>query len=122
MSEFEELVARDGVLLAGRFGPDGRVAEHKADRWYIGNPVAAQMATWFCSAITTTLSSMAYAIDVASGASAGSGMASWLPVKGWAFTGGEYMIVVRGDRFIIAERAKVASLDELDRLVGNRQP
>jgi hypothetical protein len=29
MSELDELVARPGVLMAGRFGPDGRAAEHK---------------------------------------------------------------------------------------------
>jgi hypothetical protein len=38
VSEFDELVAADGVLVAGRFGPDGRVAEYKADAWYIENP------------------------------------------------------------------------------------
>ena len=27
MSEFDELVSRHGVLMAGRFGPDWRVAE-----------------------------------------------------------------------------------------------
>ena len=35
MSEFDELVARPGVLMAGRFGPDGRVAEHKTTGLYI---------------------------------------------------------------------------------------
>jgi len=29
MSEFDELVASPGVIMAGRFGPDGRVTEHK---------------------------------------------------------------------------------------------
>ena len=32
MSEFYELVASPGVFMAGRFGPDGRVAEHKPTR------------------------------------------------------------------------------------------
>jgi roadblock/LC7 domain-containing protein len=35
MSEFGELVARPGLLMAGRFGPDGRVAEHKTTGLYI---------------------------------------------------------------------------------------
>ncbi len=30
MSEFDELVSRKGVLVAGRFGPDWRVAEQKS--------------------------------------------------------------------------------------------
>ena len=29
MSELDELVSRHGVLMAGRFGPDWRVAEAK---------------------------------------------------------------------------------------------
>jgi roadblock/LC7 domain-containing protein len=35
MSEFDELVASPGVLMAGRFGADGRIAEHKTTRLYI---------------------------------------------------------------------------------------
>jgi roadblock/LC7 domain-containing protein len=113
VSEFDELVAIDGVLLAGRFGTDGRVAEYKANPWFVKNPVTAEMAHWFCAAITTMLSSMAYAIDVVS--RTGFDLPSLLPMKGWAYTGGDYMIAVRGDQFIIAERAKLGSLDELDR-------
>jgi len=40
-------------------------------------------------------------------------------VKSWAYTGGEYSIVVRGGRFLIAERAKLGNFDELDRLLSN---
>ena len=120
MSEFDELVKLDGVLIAGRLGPDGRVADYKADRWYFDNPVAQEMAHWFCTSITMLLSSMAYAINVAR--ATGFDQTSWLPMKSWAYTGGDYTIAVRGDRFIIAERAKLGSLDELDRLFGNGQP
>jgi roadblock/LC7 domain-containing protein len=56
------------------------------------------------------LGSMANAIDCAN--RSGFDQSSWLPVKGWSYTGGDYAIVVRGDRFAIAERAKVGSLDE----------
>ena len=38
MSEFDELVASPGVIMAGRFGPDGRVAKHKTTGLYIENP------------------------------------------------------------------------------------
>jgi roadblock/LC7 domain-containing protein len=47
---------------------------------------------------------------------------SWLPVRSWTFTGGDYMIVVDGDRFLIAERAKLASLDDLSQLLHAEQP
>ena len=115
MSEFDELVAVDGVVMAGRFGPDGRVAEYKANPWFVKNPVTSEMAHWFCTAITTMFGSMAYAVDIATQSSFSE--TSWLPVQSWTYTGGDYVIVVYGDRFMIAERAKLGSLDELSRLL-----
>ena len=49
-------------------------------------------------------------------------MPSWLPIKSWTVTGGAYAIAIRGDRFAIAERAKLGSLDELIRLTGDGEP
>jgi roadblock/LC7 domain-containing protein len=40
------------------------------------------------------LGSMANAIDCAN--RSGFDQSSWLPVKGWSYTGGDYAIVVRG--------------------------
>jgi roadblock/LC7 domain-containing protein len=40
MSEFDGLVSRDGVLMAGRFGPDWRVAETKSRGLFIEYPPA----------------------------------------------------------------------------------
>jgi roadblock/LC7 domain-containing protein len=119
MSEFDELVALDGVLMAGRLGQDGRIAESKTASLYVTNPDSAEMAQWFCSAITSMFGSMAYAVDRVN--RTGFDDSSWLPVKGWAYTGGDYSIVIRGDRFMIAERAKLGSFDQLDRLLG-KQP
>jgi roadblock/LC7 domain-containing protein len=44
VSELDDLVAVDGVVMAGRFGPDGRVAEYKANPWFVKNPVTSEMA------------------------------------------------------------------------------
>ena len=63
MSELDDLVAIDGVLMAGRFGRDWSIAEHKSKALYLENPAATEMAQWFCAAITMMLSSMAHAID-----------------------------------------------------------
>lgn len=62
MSELDELVSRDGVLLAGRFGPDWRVAEHKIASLFIEYPPAFEMRGLFCAAIQMTLNSMAVAM------------------------------------------------------------
>jgi roadblock/LC7 domain-containing protein len=63
MSEFDELVASPGVLMAGRFGADGRVAEHKTTAC-TSNPALTGIAQWFCAAVTTMFGSMAYAVDM----------------------------------------------------------
>ena len=115
MSEFDELVASPGVIMAGRFGPDGRVAEHKTTGLYIENPAMTGMAQWFCAAITTMFGSLAYAVDLVD--QSGFNETSWLPVRSWTYTGGDYVIAVYGDRFMIAERAKIGSLDEMSRLL-----
>jgi roadblock/LC7 domain-containing protein len=120
MTELDELVARPGVLMAGRFGPDGRIAEHKTAGLYIENPVLTGVAQWFCAAVTTMFGSMAYAVDTLD--QSGFDQTSWLPVRSWSYSGGDYVIAVHGDRFLIAESAKLGSLDELNQLLRAGQP
>jgi roadblock/LC7 domain-containing protein len=40
-------------------------------------------------------------------------------LKCWTFSGGDYSIVVDGNRFVVAETAKLKSLDELRSLLGD---
>ena len=120
MNELDELIARPGVLMAGRFGPDGRIAEHKITGLYIENPALTGIAQWFCAAVTTMFGSMAYAVDTVN--QSGFNQTSWLPVRSWACSGGDYVIAVHGDRFLIAERAKLTSLDDLNQLLRAGQP
>jgi roadblock/LC7 domain-containing protein len=61
------------------------------------------------------LGSMAYAVDTLN--QSGFNQSSSLPVHSWTYTGGDYVIVVYGDRFLIAERASLGSLDELSQLL-----
>jgi hypothetical protein len=49
--------------MAGRFGPDGHIAEHKSVGLYPENPISTAMGKCFCSALTTTFQAMAYAVD-----------------------------------------------------------
>ncbi|HEX6519363.1 MAG TPA: DUF2173 family protein [Streptosporangiaceae bacterium] len=120
MSELDELVASPGVLMAGRFGPDGRVAEHKTTALYVDNPALTGIMQWFCAAVTTMFGSMAYAVDTLS--QDGFNQATWLPVRSWTYSGGDYVISVHGDRFLIAEGAKLGSLDDLSQLLRAGQP
>ena len=120
MSEFDELVARPGVLMAGRFGSDGRIAEHKTAGLYVENPALTGIAQWFCAAVSTMFGSMAYAVDTLN--QSAFNQSGWLPVRSWAYSGGDYVIAVYGDRFLIAERAKLGSLDDLSQLLRAGRP
>jgi roadblock/LC7 domain-containing protein len=75
---------------------------------------------WLCAAVTTMFGSMAYAVDTLS--QSGFNQTSWLPVHSWTFTGGDFVIVVYGDRFLIAERARLGSLDDLSQLLRAGHP
>jgi roadblock/LC7 domain-containing protein len=116
VSEFDELISLDGIIMAGRFDPDWRIAEHKSVPLLVANPQALQMMRWFCAAVSTMVSSMAFAVDSVHG-QGGFDTSSWLPLKGWTFSGGDYSIAVDGDRFVIAETRKIKSFDELVRLL-----
>jgi roadblock/LC7 domain-containing protein len=120
MSELDELIGRPGVLMAGRFGPDGRIEEHKTKGLYVENPVLTGIAQWFCAAVTTMFGSMAYAVDTLN--QSDFNQTSWLPVHSWTYSGGDYVIAVHGDRFLIAEGARLGSLDELNQLLRAGQP
>jgi len=63
MSGFDELLAGPGVLMAGRFGPDGQVAEHKTASLYVEIPALTRVMQWFCSTVSMMFSSMAYAVN-----------------------------------------------------------
>ncbi len=114
-SVFDQLISRDGILLAGRFGPDWRIAEHKSKGLYFENPQAVEMAQRFCAAVTVLFSSMAFAMDEVN--RTGFDQTSWLPQKSWTFSGGDYSIAVYGDRFVFGEAEKIRGLDELRRLL-----
>jgi roadblock/LC7 domain-containing protein len=55
MGEFDELVSRHGVLVAGRFGPDWRVAEHKSVSLFVEEPPVFEMMSFFCATIQMML-------------------------------------------------------------------
>ena len=120
MSELDDLLSADGVFMAGRFGPDGRIAEQKGKGLYVEIPAITGMTQWFCDAINMMFSSMAYAID--SMTQSGFNETSWLPVRSWTYSGGDYVIAVSGDRFLIAERARLGSLDDLSQLLRAGHP
>jgi roadblock/LC7 domain-containing protein len=115
MSELDELVSRDGVLMAGRFGPDWRVAETRSQGLFIEYPAALEVVGSFCAATQSMFNALAVAMG-------GFSPSAWTPVRGWAASGGSYSIAVHGDRFLVVETDKVGSFDELRRLLQMAKP
>ena len=109
MSEIDELVALNGVLMAGRFGPDWGVAEYKNTSLFYAEAIGVMGP--FCAAIQMMFNTMGVALG-------GFTAANWLPVHSWIVSGGDYSICVHGDRFVLVETAHVGSFDELRRLLG----
>jgi roadblock/LC7 domain-containing protein len=119
-SEFDQLISREGVLMAGRFGSGWTVTDHKCKGLFLESPAALEMARSFCAAITMMFNSLAFAAD--SITRTGQLTAPEAPQRGWAFTGGDYSIAVHGDRFVIGESKKIRSFDELSRLLRQGEP
>ena len=115
MSEFDDLVSRDGVIVAGRVGPDWRVAEHKSAALFIEDPRAFEMMSSFCESIQTMLNTMALAMT-------GVSVVSWEPVRGWGVTSGAFSFAMHGDRFALGETEKLGSIDELLDLLRQGTP
>ena len=115
VSELDGLVSRDGVLLAGRFGPDWRVAETKTRGLFFEIPAALGVMGSFCEAVQSVLNALAVAMG-------GFSPSAWTPVHGWAASGGSYSIAVHGDRFVVVETDRVGSFDELRQLLGAGEP
>jgi len=111
MSELDELVKRRGVLMAGRFGPDWKVADQKLESLFFETPGAAQVMAGFAAAIQGLLNAVGIAMRNAS-------TTSWTPLHAWAFSSGDYTFAMYGDRFLVAETAQIKSIDELQGLLS----
>ena len=117
MSEFDELVSRKGVLVAGRFGPDWRVAEHKSTSLFIEEPQVFEMMSSFCASIQMMLNTMALGMTRVSPVPE-----TWWPVNGWGASIGSYSFALHGDRFAIGQTEYLGSIDELLDLLRHEEP
>jgi roadblock/LC7 domain-containing protein len=117
MSEFDELVSRPGVLVAGRFGPDWRVAEHKSASLFIEEPRVFEMLSSFCASIQMMLNTMAVAMRSVSPLPE-----TWQPLKGWGASVGHYSFFLHGDRFAIGQTEHLGSIDELLAMLRRDEP
>ena len=103
--------------MAGRFGPDWRVAEHKSTSLFIEVPQVFEMMSSFCASIQMMLNTMALAVTRVSPVPE-----TWWPVNGWGASIGSYSFALHGDRFAIGETEHLGSIDELLDLLRQGKP
>ena len=96
MATTEQLLELEGVGAAGEFTADGDLVDWKAsldvspemDEHII--EFAPEVAKW-CAAVTAKLETAAQELARAT-------QMSWLPQRGWTFTGGDWTVAVWGNR------------------------
>lgn len=103
MLTLEELLQREGVIAAGEFTPDGKLADYKAKAGM--SKEMAQMTAQFCAAVTGMFNALASAYSELY-------KMNWLPQQSWLYKGGDWTVIVVGNRGIFVESAK-ADLNKL---------
>jgi roadblock/LC7 domain-containing protein len=99
MASLEQLLQIEGVVAAGEWTTDGSLIDYKASIDISPGLMAGAAA--FCETITTTFDKLAESFSQLSGM-------NWTPQRGWAYTGGEWSIVVGdgGRKGVFVETAK----------------
>jgi roadblock/LC7 domain-containing protein len=109
MASLRELLELDGVVTAVEFSEDGKLVDHASKRNV--PPELLEMTAEFWASITMLHNTLASAYTRLN-------RVELMPQHGWAYWGGDWSIVIGGDRGVIAE-TKLARLDQLvDVLLG----
>lgn len=104
----DELLKFDGVAAAGIFSPDGKLVDYKSK---IGMPTEmAQMTAKFCGAVNQMFDALASAYSQLF-------KMNWVPQHNWMYSGGDWIVIISGQRGVFVESSK-ADLDKLLKALG----
>jgi roadblock/LC7 domain-containing protein len=112
LATLDELVKIDGVVVAGEFTPDGKLADYKASMDM--TPERAAEAAQFCATVTMMFNTLAGAFSQVSGM-------KWTPQQGWAYSGGDWTVAIGGNgyRGVFVETAKADFNQLFKALIGS---
>ncbi len=93
----ESLLKMDGVVAAGEFSGEGKLLRYKTKIGML--PEMKKMSAEFCSTITMMFTTMSDALTQVS-------HLKLVPQHGWAYSGGDWVVVVGGHFAVYAETGK----------------
>ncbi|MCJ7444205.1 MAG: DUF2173 family protein [Methanotrichaceae archaeon] len=92
-----ELLKLDGVVAAGMFSPEGKLVEYK-DKIDMPKEMA-QMTAKFCGTVNTMFEALASAYTQLY-------KMNWVPQHSWMYSGGEWTVIIAGQRGVFVESSK----------------
>jgi roadblock/LC7 domain-containing protein len=99
----DELLNFEGVMAAGIFNPEGKLVDYKSKT---GMPKEmAQTTAKFCGAVNMMFDALASAYTQLY-------KMNWVPQHNWMYSGGDWTVMVSGNRGVFVESSK-ADLEKL---------
>ena len=97
MTSLDELVKMDGVVFACEFSPEGKCLGYKANMGV--SPEMADKAAQYMATVTMMF-------DTLAGAFSQESKMNWTPQMGWGYSGGDWNVMVSGNRALWVEMSK----------------
>lgn len=107
MASLEELVNNEGVVFACEFTADGRCIDYMA-KTDMPREMADKAAEYIAT-VTMMFNTLAGSFTQIS-------QMNWVPQQGWIYSGGDWTVIIGGNKAIFAETSK-ADLTKLHNLM-----
>lgn len=112
MRSLDELLAIDGVKVACEFALDGTPCDVKSK---MGLPDGlAERAAQYIATVTMMFDTLGGAFTKESGM-------SWAPQRGWSYSGGDWTVVVAGNRAVFADTDIMDAEALMSEIAGERK-
>jgi roadblock/LC7 domain-containing protein len=112
MTKLDDLLDIDGVMAAGVFTADGTLVEYKSVLNM--SPEMAAMSAQFCATVSMMFSSLAGSFSHLTGMKCS-------PQQGWAYSGGEMSVAVRGKIGVFIRTDKADFNQLFEQLTNNNR-
>ncbi|NMB84733.1 MAG: DUF2173 family protein [Methanothrix sp.] len=104
----DELLGFNGVVAAGIFSPEGKLVDYKSKTDM--PPEMAKMTAKFCGAVNMMYDALASAYSELY-------KMKWVPQQNWMYSGGDWTVIISGNRGVFVESSK-ADLERLLKALG----